>query len=70
MAERIEGRADRPDQRGPLLAWELVAVLAVELFPDEPGGSLGVDQEAVEVEEEPTDCHAVSLPEWRFSAST
>ena len=70
MAEWIERRADRADERGPLVLRELVTVRAVELLPDEPGGSLGVDEQAVEVEEEPADCHAVSLPEWLCSAST
>jgi hypothetical protein len=47
-----------------------VTVLAVELLPDKPARRLGVDEQAVEVEQEPSDCHAGSLPEWRFSAST
>ena len=70
MAQGIERRPDRADERGPLIPRQLVAMLAVELLPHQPGGSLGVDEQAVEVEEEPADCHAVSLPEWRFSAST
>jgi hypothetical protein len=70
MAEWIEGRADRADERDPLVLRQLVPVLAVELLPNEPGGSLGVDEQAVEVEEEPADCHTVSLPEWLCSAST
>src|SRR5437870_2530984 len=70
MAERIEGGADRADQCGPPILRQLVAVLAVELLPDEPRGSLGVDEQAVEVEEKPADSHAVSIPEWLCSAST
>jgi hypothetical protein len=69
MVERIERRADRPDERCPLVLRQLVAVLAVELLPDEPGRSLGVDKQAVEVEQEPLDCHAVSLPD-RFIPRT
>ena len=69
MVEGIERRADRPDEGRPLVLRQLVAVLAVELLPDEPGRSLGVHEQAVEVEQEPLDCHAVSLPD-RFTPRT
>src|SRR5205814_8432002 len=62
--------ADRPDQRCPLVERQLVSVLAVELLVRKARGRLRVDQETVEVEQEPADCHGVSLPEWRSWAST
>src|SRR3954466_7583115 len=61
MVEWIERGTDRPDERCPLVLRQLVAVLAVELLPDEPGRSLCVDEQAVEVEQEPPGCHTLSL---------
>ena len=71
MADRIERRADRADERRPLIGRQLVAVLAVEPLPPAPGGSLGVDDQAVEVEEEGADRHAdAEYATWRSWAST
>src|SRR4051812_37707691 len=70
MLVGIEVRPDRPDERRPALERELVPVLAVQLLVRAARRRLGVDQETVEVEQEPADRHGVSLPEWRSSAST
>lgn len=51
--ERVERLAERTDVRDPFLEREVVAMLPVDLLPRAEGGSLGVDEEPVEVEEEP-----------------
>src|SRR5205814_7824959 len=70
MVERIEWLVERADVPGPPLVWQVEAVVAVELVPDEPGWALRVDEQSVEVEQQPADLHGVSLPEWRSSALT
>src|SRR5205823_9114778 len=66
----VELCADRADESRPFVERELVTVVAVQLLVREARRSLCVDEETVEVEQEPADCHGVSLPEWAFSAST
>src|SRR5262249_7003262 len=56
---RVEA-VERADPRGVVLHRDLVAVARVELLPRAELGALGVEQQAVEVEEERADRHAPS----------
>jgi hypothetical protein len=55
VSERVEGLAERADVGDPLLERQLVALLLEELLPGVERRPLGVDEEAVEVEEEAVD---------------
>jgi hypothetical protein len=54
ILERIEP-LQRPDRRRPGVDRELVAVLPVDIGPRSEGGALGIDEQAVEVEEQRAD---------------
>src|SRR6266545_1724691 len=63
MRVRLELGAQGSDHGRPAVVRQLVAVLAIQLLEREPRRALGVEQEPVEIEEEPADRHGVSLPE-------
>lgn len=52
IEDGIEATGRGPDDGEPLLAWELVAMLAIDALPDLEDRAFGVDDEAVEVEDQ------------------
>jgi hypothetical protein len=70
VADRIEGIPERPDVLEPLLERQLVSVLLVDLLPGAIRRTLSVDEEPVEVEEEPADDQGVSEVAGRTSMWT
>jgi hypothetical protein len=65
MRDRIEGprdRSTRSDRRQPVAQGEVDPVLFVDITPRLIGRNLGVDDDAIEVEEERADQNPLKLP--------